>query len=536
MTEDVSTNGMREGRRYLALWFPFLPLDRLRIVRPDLWAPLPDTPMPPSVCVEKVRGGMRLMAVDCDALALGLAPGLSLADARASVPDLRVFDMDPHADQDWLERLCDGCERYTPMAALDPPDGLVLDITGCAHLFGDEGALADAAVDRLTRHGMRVRHALGSTPEAAHALARFQAAPAPDEAGAIRRLPVAALGLEPESETALRRAGLKTVGDVAARPAATLAARFGAEAVEAVARLMGNAARPLDPRRIAPAIRVERRFAAPVASTAYALTILEALAVETAEILTERGQGGRRFVALFFRSDGLAFPLRVETSLPTRDPAAIMRLFGERLDSLADPLDPGFGYDLMRLSVPRAERLAPDQLVLDGGKGHAREKQDGGKDVGALVDALSMRAGRRRVLRLEPCDSHIPEQAQLALPAIESRMPVAWPLPASGEPPLRPLHLFDPPQAIDVMAEVPDGPPQRFRWRRTLHDVTRFEGPERIAPEWWREKSGALSGTGLTRDYYRIEDTRGRRFWIFRHGLYGTEKPNPGWYVHGLFA
>jgi protein ImuB len=483
---------------------------------------------------------MRLAAVDTDALALGLSPGLMLADARSSVPDLRVFNIDPPADQDWLERLCDGCERYTPMAALDTPDGLLLDITGCEHLFGDEGALTEEAVGRLERHGMRVRHALGSTPEAAHALARFQAAPAPDEAGAIRRLPVAALGLEAESETALRRAGLKTVGDVASRPGSTLAARFGSEAVDAVERLLGRAARPLDPRRVPPAIRVERRFAAPVASTAYALTILEALAMEVAAILEERMQGGRRFAALFFRSDGLAFPLRVDTGLPTRDHDAIMRLFSERIGNLSDPLDPGFGFDLIRLSVPRAETLMPDQLMLDGGSGGAgkrsKAKQDDGRVIGALVDGLSTRVGRRRMLRLEACNSHIPEQAQLALPAIESRAPIAWTLPLPGEPPLRPLHLFDPPQVIDVMAEVPDGPPQRFRWRRTLHDVTRFEGPERIASEWWRERTGALSGAGPTRDYYRVEDTRGRRFWIFRHGLYGTEKPNPGWYVHGLFA
>lgn len=529
MTEDVSsTSG---SRRFLALWFPFLPLDRLRIGRPDLWAQQPDVASPPTACVEKIGGALRLATVDADALALGLSPGMTLADARASVPELRVFDCDPHADQDWLERLCDGCQRYTPMAALDPPDGLVLDITGCAHLFGGEEALADAALDRLEHFGMRVRHALGSSPEAAHALARFPAAPAPDEAAALRRLPVAALRLEPESETALRRAGLKTIGDLAARPASALAARFGEGAVDALRRLLGQAAHPLDPRHVPPAILVERPLAEPVASTAYVLTVLEELAVQAAVQLGARGQGGRRFTATFFRSDGLAFALRVETSLPTRDPAGIMRLFHERLGSLSDPLDPGFGFDLVRLAVPRAEPLAASQLALEGGE----ERKD--MAVAGLVDALSIRAGKGRIQRLTPQDSHIPEQAQLALPAVEARVPAAWnAVPKPGEPPLRPLHLFDPPQLIDMIAEAPDGPPYRFRWRRTLHDITRFEGPERIAPEWWREKSGALEGTGLTRDYYRVEDARGRRFWIFRKGLYGAEKANPDWFVHGLFA
>ncbi|ETI64814.1 nucleotidyltransferase, partial [Sphingobium sp. C100] len=244
-------------------------------------------------------------------------------------------------------------------------------------------------------------------------------------------------------------------------------------------------------------------------------------------------EGGRRFEAVFFRSDGLAFPLRVETSLPVRDAPAILRLMRERIDALSDPIDPGFGFDMLRLTVPQAEKLAPTQLALEGG---AARRED---SVAALVDRLSIRAGRAHIQRLEPRDSHIPEQAQLALPAVESRAPGNWAADGDpGDPPMRPLHLFDPPQPIEVVAQVPDGPPHRFRWRRALHDVARYEGPERIAPEWWRAKDGAIEGesAGRTRDYYRVEDARGRRYWIFRHGLYGAEVEHPGWYIHGLFA
>lgn len=474
---------------------------------------------------------MRLACLDADALAIGLTPGITLADARAREPALCAFDADDHADQDWLERLCDGCARYTPLASLDPPYGLMLDISGCAHLWGGEAALADEIAARLDRAGMRARLAPGGTAEAAHALARYPA-PAPDEATAIRRLPVEALRLDPESAVALRRAGLRTVGDVAARPPATLAARFGEEAVDALHRLLGLAARPMAPRRPQPALRLERRFAEPVGSTAYALAVLEGLAGEASERLAERAQGGRRFEALFFRSDGLAFPLRIETSQPVRDPPTLVRLFRERIDSLSDPIDPGFGFDMVRLSVPRAEPLAPSQLALEGGEARS------GEQVAALVDRLATRVGRRRIQRLVPRDTHIPEQAQLALPAIECRAPAAWgdAAPPPGDPPMRPLHLFDPPQRIEVVAQVPDGPPHRFRWRRALHEVTRFEGPERIAPEWWKAPDGSLDAHDRTRDYYRVEDTRGRRFWIFRHGLYGTEATHPGWYMHGLFA
>lgn len=530
MTMDGRRKGEVATRQYLALHFPFLPFDRLRIARPDCRIAMDGAP---AAIVEAVRGAQRLAAANAEALALGLVPGMTLADARAREPDLAVFDADPHADQDWLERLCDGCARYTPIAALDPPAGLMLDITGCAHLWGGEGALARAVVDRLERHGMDARHALASTPEAAHALVRFPVGSAPDEEAALRRLPIEALRLEEESAVALRRAGLRTIGDLAARPAAALAARFGEAAVDALHRLLGLGQRPLAPRRPRPAIRIERCFAEPMASTSYALAVLSDMISEAGERLGERGQGGRRFEAVFFRSDGLAFPLRVETSMPVRDAPAILRLIEEKIDGLSDPIDPGYGFDMLRLAVPRAEPMAPTQFVLEGGEARREES------IAALIDRLSIRAGRMRIQCLHPRDSHIPEQAQLALPAIESRAPAPWPQQrAAGDPPMRPLHLFDPPQPIDVIAEVPDGPPHRFRWRRALHEVTRYEGPERIAPEWWKAQDGTLDSdsVGHSRDYYRVEDARGRRYWIFRHGLYGTEVARPLWYLHGLFA
>ena len=475
-----------------------------------------------------MKGALRLAAVDARACSLGLEVGLALADARARVPDLLVFDQDEHADLDWLERIADGCARYTPMVALDPPDGLILDISGCAHLFGGEAGLAGDAGARCARLGMTARHALASNPDAAHALARYQTLPGVDEAAAIRRLPVAALGLEGESTLGLERAGLKRVGALASRPMATIAARFGGSAVYALRRLLGETDSPITPRRVPPPIMVERRFAEPVKCTEYTLAGLTGLGGEAGQALEERKCGGRRFESVFFRSDGLARALRIETSQPTRDPKLVMRLFSERIEALSDPVDPGFGFDLIRLSVPMRDPLAATQLKLEGGT-------VGEAAVAALVDRLSTRLGRGRVRRLAPHDSHIPEQTQLALSAVEAAAPAQWLAPEPGGPPAPPLHLFAPPQPIEVIAEVPDGPPHCFRWRRALHEVRRFEGPERIASEWWRRKGGEASGGGLTRDYYRVEDARGRRFWIFRHGLY-EERANPDWYIHGLFA
>ncbi|HKX78892.1 MAG TPA: DNA polymerase Y family protein [Novosphingobium sp.] len=515
-----------ESRRYLALWLPYLGIDRL-IHSGKAHADPPDCPL---ALVEKVKGAVRLALVDPTAAALGLQHGMGLADARVVTPDLLVFDQDIHADAALLERLADGCMRYTPHVALDSPDALVLDLTGCTRLFGSEDALATDLGKRMARMAMRIRMAFAYAPEAALALARFQRVPAADERMSVLRLPIAALRLGTECERSLMRAGLVTVGDVARRPLAGIAARYGEGTVHAIRRMIGEADSPLAFRMEQTPFHFDRRFAEPVARTDYVMKRLVDLIAEAVTALEARDRGGRRFEAIFFRTDGLAQRLTVETGAATRDVKAVLRLFRERIDSLADPLDPGFGYDMVRLKVPLHEPLAASQLRLGSGEASTTQQVDD------LVDRLSARLGRNRVRRFRPRDSHIPEQAQLSLPAIEAnRADGDWVMSPSGNPPMRPLHLFDPPQRIEVLASVPDGPPYRFRWRRVFHEVSQFEGPERIASEWWRAKDGDPAHGAPTRDYYRIEDRRGRRFWIFRHGLY-DEASHPDWYVHGLFA
>lgn len=460
---------------------------------------------------------MRLTAVDARAESLGLHAGLTLADARARVPHLAVFDHDARADHALLERLADACDRYSPSVALDPPNGVTIDITGCTHLYGDEAILAADAVARFAPL-LQLHHAFADTPEAAQGLARYGV----DD---VAHLPVAALRIGEDVTTALIRAGLRTVGDLAQRPSSALSARFGPVTADRLARILGRTDSLIVPRRAVPPISAARRFAEPIAYVDHIMAVIAELVGEACVMLKERDRGLRGCVVSLFRSDGEVRRLRIETGLPTRDRAAIMRLFSERIESLSDPLDPGFGFDAVRLDVVRLEALKAAQLALEGGA----LSEDA---LAALVDRLSTRLGRGRIRRLAPVDTHIPEQRVLELPALDMAAPAPWPEPEPGEPPLRPLHLFDPPQPIEVIAEVPDGPPHRFRWRRTLHEVTRAEGPERIAAEWWRRKDGA----GLTRDYYRVEDARGRRFWVFRHGLYGSEKAQPRWFLHGLFA
>lgn len=517
MTRTAST-----PRRYLALVFPWLPIERLRSTRPHLFAGRAEAPI---AFVETIGNAVRLTALNLPAAQVGLEAGLTLADARARVPELEVFAHDAHADGDWLERLAEACGRYTPTVALQPPDALVLDIAGCVHAFEGERCLAADVERRMARRGVLARHAFGDTPAIALALARFAGSPAPDEKGAVRRLPVVALGLDEDDTAALARAGLKTVGDVMARPLAGIAARFGEAAVTAVRQLAGEAHAPVKARAAAPDSVAERRFAEPIARTEFALEVLADLVREAVVGLERRREGGRRWEARLFRADGQVRRLRVETGRPTRDAPLLMRLFRERIDTLADPLDPGFGYDMLRLEVVLAERLDAAQLRLEGGQHRA-------DDVPALIDRLSTRLSRERVRRFAARDSHIPEQAELTLPASATPADGAWPAREPGEPPLRPIHLFDPPQPIDqVFSLAPDGPPRRFRWRRALHEVARAEGPERIAGEWWRRHDAAVP----TRDYYRVEDRRGRRFWIFR-GELPDQAGRARWYLHGLFA
>ena len=266
-------------RRYLAVFLPLLPTQRLVRNRGSA----PDAPF---AMVEKQRGAMRLAACDPAAHALGLTAGMALADARARVPDLAVFDHDPVADLNLLGWLADGCERYTPACMLDPPQGLLLDITGCEHVSGDEARLAKDLHARLSRHGLTCRIASGGTPDSAQAKAKYAAR-------TISDVPVEALDGGDKVHKALRRAGLRSIGDLAVRPRKPLAARFGKAVVVRLARLLEEEDARITPRRSLPTIHVTQNFAEPMSRTNDVLATIEMLAGDAALQLQERGQGGR---------------------------------------------------------------------------------------------------------------------------------------------------------------------------------------------------------------------------------------------------
>jgi len=497
----------------------------------------------PLAAIAKINGAQRLVCVDRLAASLGLAPGLSLADARARRPNLIAVEAAPEEEARLLRRLADWCSRFTPLVALDGADGLMLDIAGVAHLFGGEAKMAEEIETRLAAQGFDVALGIADAPRAAWALARFsdrRIAPTGLADGPFAKifhgLPLAALGLDEKTVADLGRAGLRRIGDVALRPRAPIAARFGAEVISRLDALCGLERGAISPRFAAPDFSAERRFASPICRREDVEGTIAKLAQDLVVLLDRQAKGARQLEVRLFRVDGAVRRIGMGASRPLNDPQTIARLFRERLDAPEeDEFDAGYGVDVVRLSCLVAEPLAPAQRELE--QAHEGERE---RHLADLVDQLSARLGARRVTRLELVDTHIPEFAVAAFPASRTRagspreprlaLSLLQGECASGAPPpTRPIRLFERPELIEAIAEIPDGPPLRFKWRRVLHEIATIEGPERIAAEWWRNDA-------LTRDYFRAEDTQGRRFWLYREGLYGRETARAKWFLHGLFA
>jgi protein ImuB len=559
------------SRRILAVWLPRLPTDRIRRrQRPGSAAALDafssevgtgsrqenatnqkhrvfprfketgkDSDNKPLAVAAKIDNAFQVAALNDAASRAGLIVGMPLATARAMLPELEIVDADPFADGETLNAIADWCHRFTPLVARDGEDGLLLDITGCSHLFGGESAMMTAVCEALRRQRFVASGAIAGTAVAARALTRVahgRIVSNGDEAQAVSPLPVAALGVDDRIARGLTRAGLKTIGDDALRQA------------------LGQADAPISPRKPVPDCMAEKRFAEPMMTQDAIAAALASLAQVLVTAMERHGKGGRVIEASFFRTDGVVRTIAVEAGQPVTRAHIVSRLFAEKLDALADPLDPGFGFDLMRLSALRTVSVVDVQHGFDTAANEA-------EDVGHLIDRLAARIGRRRIVRYVPQETHIPDYADLPVPAQE-RVAAAhaaqeWPVPVKDEAPSRPLRLFGRPEAIEVTADFPDGPPVQFRWRSRLHVIRRCEGPERIAMEWWRDRTlpqqpedafarahppqldteaVTIDGSVLTRDYFRIEDRNGARFWLYREGIHLREVMTFRWFLHGLFA
>ena len=470
----------------------------------------PDKP----VVIATTEGRTRdVVAVNAAAAREGLVPGMSLSHARAVAPDLKATPARPLADARALDRLAVRMLRYSPLVAPAYPDGLWIDASGCTHLFGGDAAM----VARITRHlkamGFQARVAMAATPGAAHAWARSGSVnPVLAERALLEPLPLRALRLSEAAVHALRHVGLKTVGDLKRIPRATIPVRFGSEVLLRLDQAFGHAGETINA-LTPPAARQKRlAFAEPIATPEDLARAIDHLTAELCADLDKTSDGARRFDLLFTRVDGETPALRVATAAPTRNAIHLAKLLTAKLPEV----DPGFGIEAATLTAWRVSALIPAQLSTDGTTSTAR-------DLGELVDRLSARVGARNVYKVASVESDLPERA--AVPADPMRPTVQeWPahLP-------RPTRLLSPPEPVQVIALLPDYPPAKFRWRAHLHTVCAADGPERVFGEWWQDRREV----GEQRDYFRVENELGERYWLFR---VMSPEQEAAWFVHGVFA
>ncbi|MES2146867.1 MAG: DNA polymerase Y family protein [Pseudomonadota bacterium] len=497
--------------------------------------------------------GPVIHAVTAAAAAHGARAGMRLTDARALFPQLTAIPADPDGDRALLDRLARWAMRWSPLVEVDGDDGLRLDVSGAAHLFGGErGLIADVA-ECFARLGLTVRSAIAPTPGAAWALCRFSSprrgegdsaqqsgvrareairtggpplpCPLPlgerELAAALAPLPVAALGLSPQATRTLERLGLKTIGTLAGIERRSLARRFRDpdNPLDALDRALGRKPDPLTAVQIVRPPRSLLRLAEPVADPAAAAQALAILIPRLVAELEARKLGVRHLSLAGFRVDGTIASASVATAIASRDPGHLQRLLADK----AEALDPGFGFDAFALTADWAEALGAAQESLV-------EEPSGSAEVARLIDRLSVKLGGRAVRSPEPFESHLPERASgwnSALASVRGAPATKLAMTAS-----RPQRLLDRPEGIAVIYATPEGLPRRFVWRRAVHDIARVQGPERIAPEWWRQPS-----TARLRDYYQVEDNAGRRYWIYREGVIGDGRGGaPDWFIHGLFG
>ena len=482
-------------------------------------APPPEVPL-----VLIGRDGRRIVwAADAAAQRLGLRSGMAATQAHALVPGLQTHGAQPAADDAALDRLALwALKHYSPVVAVDPPDGLVIDASGAAHLKGGETAMLVDLVERLMAAGVRAQAAMAGSYGAAHALARYRASPTLVVADgltgtAIADLPIAALRLSPDLVTGLTRMGFDSIGELEAQPRAPLALRFGPEVGRRLDQAFGRLFEPIAPIVAPELIQVRRSFAEPIGAAETIARYVGLLVVDLCTTLENRSFGARRLDLLCHRVDNRIEMVRIGTAKPVRDIKRLTRLLSERIETI----EPGFGVELMTLSAPIVEPL--DYRLAATSLGEAVLP-----DVAGLIDTLANRVGAHRLYRFAAIESDVPERsvgkvAPLTGPT-KGRWPQHWP---------RPSRLLSPPEPIEAMALLPDHPPVHFTWRGMRRRVKRADGPERIYGEWGR-RDAEMSAM---RDYFQVEDEAGERFWLFRTGN-GEDSASGShrWFLHGVFG
>ncbi len=462
-------------------------------------------------------GQRRVIAsIDNAAACLGISGGMTVTHAQSLVPDLSVLNATPEEDEAALIRLAVWCVKYSPLVTPDPPDGIFIDVAGSAHLFQGEAALIKDLCQRLETQGITAKAALADTPGCAWAMARYSDASivSPSRcAEAIASLPVASLRLHPTIVSSLHDVGIERVAHIASKPRAGLKLRFGSEVLLRLDQALGSAQEALTSLVPPEVPRAELRFAEPVGDPEDLKRIIEKLADMLCRDLEKRGVGARRLDLVFVRVDNIAQAARIGLSRPYREPKHLSKLLLERLVVI----DPGFGIESAALTASWVEAVTERQTV-----GRHLNNDGSDVDVSQLVDTLGVRLGQNKIFRLAPVESALPERAVKRVSALHPGKGAAWP---TNLP--RPARLFEYPEKVDAVAELPDHPPRLFIWRNVRHRIAKADGPERIHGEWWVSEKEAQ----LVRDYYRVETADGSRFWLFRDA---PAEQGGTWWLHGV--
>lgn len=448
----------------------------------------------------------------------GVYVGMALPDARTMEPFIqRIEGKDKLSDQ-LLDALAGYCMRYSPNITVMAPEGLGLDVTGCAHLWGGEAAYLKHIVTSLRSLGYDVRAAMADTIGAAWAVSRYGVERPIIQSGtqkdALALLPPAALRLDEAITQRLKRLGLKKICQLYNIPRGHLVRRFGETIALRLSQALGEIPENLVYKPFHEPFVENLMTPEGVATAEGIAAALSNLLEQTCQRLQNEHKGVRYLVFDCFRVDGDVQTVEVGTSKPSQNPVHLFRLFSDKLDKI----EPALGIEQFRLTASQTEKVdkVQDSLLND------RSGMDE-TEVKEMVDRLSNRFDPTQVYCFRPLERHWPENSIKAVPFADVPKEAEW-----RKNPLRPVTLLKRPEPIEVTALLPDYPPVFFKHKNNMHLVSKADGPERIEQEWW------IKG-GPPRDYFKLEDEQGQRFWVFRDGQYSSDKP-PSWYLHGYFA
>ena len=498
-------------KRFVTLWFRHLLTDWLTLHRPQLKGV-------PLVFAAPEHGRMLITATNVEAELQGITVGMAAADAKAIVPLLQVIDDIPGKEVKLLTLLGDWCIRYTPFVAIDPPKGLILDVSGCTHLWGDEKGYLKEVITRLRSKGFDVRGAMADTIGAAWAIARFgkinPIIESNRQSEALLCLPPAALRLDDIITERLQKLGLRNIYSFIHISRSALRRRFGQHLLLRLDQALGNeheVLKPLQP--FEP--YTERLTSLEPIKTAVGIEIavkklLEKLCIR----LKQDGKGLRTAILKCYRIDGKLECITIGTNKATYHIPHLFKLFELKIASIK----PAFGIELFVMEAPKTEDILPEQEALWKDSTGLEDT-----DITQLMDRLAGKIGANIIHRYLPVAHYWPERSMKAVSSIYEKPEINW-----RTDKLRPIWLLNPPERIEVTALIPDNPPMLFIYKNKVHQIKKADGPERIEREWWLEN-------GEHRDYYQVEDTDGKRYWLFRSGHYSDDKTHQ-WFIHGFFA